>query len=141
MMAVFWWGVFYNYCRRQPWNASAGGKLTWGLVGVALLAVSVLGFRGLERMAMLACAAGLVHLAFKVSTGAKLTDPLGDLSSGVYIFAFPVQQMLVHWGKGQDWSFGVYFSLSLVLTAGLAFASWHLIEKRALRFKPGGRAS
>lgn len=141
MIAVFWWGVFYGYYRRQPWNASTGSKLTWGFVVAALLGFSLLGARELERMAMLACAAALVHLAFKVSTGAKLTDPLGDLSYGLYIFAFPVQQMVVHWGKGRDWSFGVYFSLSLLVTGGLAYASWHLVEKRALRFKPGVQAS
>jgi len=35
----------------------------------------------------------------------------------------------------------VFFSLSFLVTNGLAFVSWHLVEKRALRFKPGVRAS
>lgn len=141
MVAMFWAGVFYGYCRRQPWREGTGRKLSWGLAVVALLVFSLAGPRGPERMAMLVSAAALVHLALKVSIGAKLTDPLGDLSYGVYIFAFPVQQMLVHWGKGQGWSLGAFFSLSLLMTAGLAFASWHLVEKQALRFKPGARAS
>lgn len=141
MIAMFWAGVFYGYCIQQPLNAILDKKLTLVLVVAAFLAFSLLGPRGLERMAMLVCAAGLVHLALRISIGAKLTDPLGDLSYGVYIFAFPVQQMVVHWGKGRGWSFGVYFSLSLLVTGGLAYASWHLVEKRALRFKPGVRAS
>jgi len=123
MIAMFWAGVFYGYCIQQPLNAILGKKLTLVLVVAAFLAF------------------GLVHLALRISIGAKLTDPLGDLSYGVYIFAFPVQQIVVHWGKGRGWSFGVYFSLSLLVTGGLAYASWHLVEKRALRFKPGVRAS
>jgi peptidoglycan/LPS O-acetylase OafA/YrhL len=141
MIAMFWAGVFYGYCIQQPLNAILGKKLTLVLVVAAFLAFSLLGPRGIERMAMLVCAAGLVHLALRISIGAKLTDPLGDLSYGLYAFAFPVQQMVVHWGKGRSWSLGVSFFISLLVTSGLAFASWHLVEKRALRFKPGARAS
>ncbi|SFB66788.1 hypothetical protein SAMN05216344_1013 [Polaromonas sp. OV174] len=43
--------------------------------------------------------------------------------------------------KGQGWHFGVCFSLSRLLTEGLAFASWHLVEKRAWHFNPGFRAA
>ena len=54
----------------------------------------------------------------------------GDLSYGLYLWAFPVQQLVVL-------LFGVLpFALNLVvvvlITAALSFASWHLLEKRAL---------
>lgn len=57
----------------------------------------------------------------------------GDLSYGIYLWAFPVQQTLVH-------AFGVLnMAINLVLVAGisavLAFASWHLVEKPSLRLK------
>lgn len=58
---------------------------------------------------------------------------------GLYIFAFPVQQMLMHWSTARSLSIESAFCLSLLVTSVLAFGSWHLIEKRALRFKPRTR--
>jgi peptidoglycan/LPS O-acetylase OafA/YrhL len=52
--------------------------------------------------------------------------------------AFPVQQLGVHWARGLNWSFAVSLVFSVAVTLLLAFASWHLIEKRALRLKPPG---
>lgn len=57
----------------------------------------------------------------------------GDLSYGIYLWAFPVQQTLVH-------VVGVLnMAVNLVLVAGisalLALASWHLVEKPSLRLK------
>lgn len=141
MIAVFWAGVFYGYYVRHPLNSTHGKRLILGLVMAAFFAFSFLGPRGVERMAMLVCAACLVHVALRISMGAKLTDRMGDLSYGLYIFAFPVQQVVAHQGIGLGWSFSVSFSLSLLMTGGLAFASWHLVEKRALLFKPRVRAS
>jgi peptidoglycan/LPS O-acetylase OafA/YrhL len=133
MVAFFWWGAFYGYCRRARCDA-----LPLLMAVLALLAFVQLGPHGPERTAMLVCAAGLVHLAMGVSSGARLTGPFGDLSYGVYIMAFPVQQLGVHLMHGLDWSLPAHLALSVAGTLGLAYASWHLIEKRALRFKPGG---
>ncbi|MFB2584792.1 acyltransferase family protein [Herbiconiux liukaitaii] len=62
----------------------------------------------------------------------------GDLSYGLYLYAFPVQQAVIA-------TIGIIpGALNLVLvtgvTAALAVGSWHLIEKRAmaLRFRIGG---
>jgi peptidoglycan/LPS O-acetylase OafA/YrhL len=143
MVAVFWWGVFYGYCSTRLPHAVPDRRLilVLGLGFVALLAYSCLGARGFERTAMLVFAAAVVHLALRISSGAKVTDRIGDLSYGMYIFAFPVQQMLAQWGRGLGWGLSVSFCLSLVGTSGFAFASWHLIEKRALLFKPRLRAT
>jgi peptidoglycan/LPS O-acetylase OafA/YrhL len=54
----------------------------------------------------------------------------------MYIFAFPVQQLLVLLGRNQGWSLGLHFFLSVLLTSALAYASWHGLEKQALRLKP-----
>ena len=60
----------------------------------------------------------------------------GDASYGVYIYAYPVQQTLVwSWG-GQPWPFWPAFLTVCAVTAALAYLSWHLVEKPALRFKP-----
>jgi peptidoglycan/LPS O-acetylase OafA/YrhL len=61
----------------------------------------------------------------------------GDYSYGIYLFAFPVQQAVIHFRPG-------IHSLQLSIVAGAAtvacaFASWHLVEKRALALKPRRR--
>jgi peptidoglycan/LPS O-acetylase OafA/YrhL len=133
MAALFWWGAFYGYCRRAPCKA-----VLVVFAALALLAFGLLGSNGLERMVMLFCAVALVHLAMSVPWGARLTEPFGDLSYGVYIMAFPVQQLGVHWAQRYNWSFAVSLVFSVAVTLLLAFVSWHLIEKRALHFKPLG---
>ncbi len=59
----------------------------------------------------------------------------GDLSYGLYIYAFPVQQTLI-WQLKDRLSWGALLALTIATTTVLAFASWHLVEKRALRLKP-----
>jgi peptidoglycan/LPS O-acetylase OafA/YrhL len=56
-----------------------------------------------------------------------------DYSYGIYIYAFPVQQMLAHFFIGID--FLMMLISSLFLTISLAFLSWNFIEKPFLRFK------
>lgn len=64
----------------------------------------------------------------------------GDLSYGIYIYAFPTQQTLIWLARGRL-SDAVLLALSIAVTSVLAFLSWHLVEKRALRLKPRAGAS
>ena len=59
----------------------------------------------------------------------------GDVSYGMYIYAFPVQQTLI-WLFKERLSWWSLLGLTLAITYALAFASWHLVEKWALKFKP-----
>lgn len=134
MIVCFWWGVAYAVLTRLAVSSLQPTLRRWGLL--LLLASIAIGPRGFERTAVLVCAALLVWIAMHSDMGAILTEKMGDLSYGMYIFAFPVQQGVVMWGRGQDWSFGVHLTWSFVLTGLLAYASWHLLEKKALRLKP-----
>ena len=136
MIAMFWFGVLYGFFNGRSLSELNYKRMTFVLVATALLVFSVLGSRGLERLSMLVFSVCLVHLALRVEIGSKLTDHMGDLSYGMYIFAFPVQQILVYSSQGREMSFGVLFLLSFLVTFGLAFLSWHFVEKPALRFKP-----
>jgi len=60
--------------------------------------------------------------------------PLGDWSYGVYLYAFPVQQALVHFFP-QTFNGWTLLIAASSITCVLAAASWHLIEKRALRLR------
>ena len=57
----------------------------------------------------------------------------GDLSYGTYVWAFPVQQLVVHFFGVQRMS--VNLLLVVAFTLPLAWLSWHLIEQPSLRLK------
>lgn len=63
----------------------------------------------------------------------------GDFSYGMYLYAFPVQQTIAHFG-GARWPFPVYIAVCLATTLVCAVASWHWIEAPALRLKHRGEA-
>jgi peptidoglycan/LPS O-acetylase OafA/YrhL len=61
-------------------------------------------------------------------------DRRADLSYGLYIYAFPTQQLLTLYGVN---ALGIvpYFVVTAVITATLAGASWFAIEKPSLSLK------
>lgn len=133
MVAFFWWGVMYGFVLRRPVFEYKRWAIGIGFFCVAFL---LLGSRGIERSGTLVLAAALVMGAQRVSWGSWITDRLGDLSYGMYIFAFPVQQIVVELGGRRGWSFAMHLWVSFLVTGLLAYVSWHLLEKRALLFKP-----
>jgi peptidoglycan/LPS O-acetylase OafA/YrhL len=77
----------------------------------------------------------LAVIGFGVQATKYLCDvgtKFGDMSYGIYIYGFPVQQTLVYF-------FGLnYLELMLVsipVTILLGYLSWHLVEKHALKLK------
>jgi peptidoglycan/LPS O-acetylase OafA/YrhL len=114
-------------------------KLQIGMVlgAAALLAPS----RSFYPELALYVALPYVTIAFALAKPARFSfvDRIGDLSYGTYLFGFPVQQWVVQ-------LFGTAhhpirtFALALPPTLLLAFASWHLIERRMMALKPRRRA-
>lgn len=58
-----------------------------------------------------------------------------DLSYGVYLYGFPVQQLLALSG-GSELGPAVYTAVSLVVTWPIAALSWLLVERPAQRLRP-----
>jgi peptidoglycan/LPS O-acetylase OafA/YrhL len=58
---------------------------------------------------------------------------IGDLSYGTYIYAFPVQQAVIHYRLAIDPP--LLIALSIPVTYLCAYASWHLVERPALRLR------
>ncbi|MBY6437554.1 acyltransferase [Rhodococcus kroppenstedtii] len=61
-----------------------------------------------------------------------------DLSYGIYIYAFPVQQMVTTLGRGMPLL--AHFAISLAVTTVFAVGSWFLVERPSLRLGSPGRA-
>lgn len=59
----------------------------------------------------------------------------GEFSYGMYLYAFPLQQLTLHSMDGAKTPMGIFMLVSLLGTLACAFASWHLVEKRALMYK------
>lgn len=76
----------------------------------------------------------IFFVAFAKAGALNKTGTYGDFSYGIYLWAFPVQQTIVHFSNGNI-PLSVMILLSLVFTFVMGMLSWHGIEKRALRLK------
>jgi peptidoglycan/LPS O-acetylase OafA/YrhL len=74
----------------------------------------------------------LFWLAFKLPF--TNFDKYGDFSYGLYIYAFPIQQMLSFFGLNTK-GFNIYFILSLLMSMIPSVLSYHIIEKPFLKLK------
>lgn len=70
----------------------------------------------------------LFHLAFARSYSLSSFSQWGDFSYGVYLFAWPIQQLVVLYFE-QYLDIALMFILSLGATLVLAYFSWHYVEK------------
>ena len=62
----------------------------------------------------------------------------GDLSYGMYIYAFPIQQSLIYF-SGMRIGVGPLFFSTMLLTMAVAYLSWHLVERPAIAWRWGQR--
>src|SRR5437867_743903 len=53
----------------------------------------------------------------------------GDLSYGLYIYGWPLEQCVVYW-SGATAPWWAVFLAALALAAPAAFLSWHAVERR-----------
>ena len=76
----------------------------------------------------------ILYLAYLPGGAIRRFNGLGDYSYGLYVLAFPVQQLLVwHWPSIGPWAL---FLAAMMLTLPLAILSWHLVERPMLSIKP-----
>lgn len=78
---------------------------------------------------------GTFYLAFAGRQGARHGAGRGrvDLSYGVYIYAFPLQQAVTELCLRRGWPFPVCLALALVLVLAMAWLSWHAVERPGIR--------
>ncbi len=71
------------------------------------------------------------YLAYVPKGRIREFNKIGDYSYGLYIYAFPVQQVLTYITKDVF----IHIAIASIVTFVFAFLSWHLIEKQFLRMK------
>jgi peptidoglycan/LPS O-acetylase OafA/YrhL len=73
-----------------------------------------------------------VYLGFQ-NPRANFLHKLGDLSYGIYLYGFPLQQVVASVSWARHWY--ISFPLSLALSIIVAAISWNVVEKPALTLK------
>jgi peptidoglycan/LPS O-acetylase OafA/YrhL len=103
----------------------------FGLVTAAAL--------GHEKLAFAVFGAYLViFLAERSNPVSRFARRAGDLSYGVYLFGWSIEQLLQIWTGARSGE--VLFAYSLVPTLGVAAISWWVIERPCIRLKGYARA-
>ena len=102
---------------------------------IAFLA-AMLVFLSFGKWFLLVFPPALIYLIFYVAYASRplSTDAaVGDISYGIYIYAFPVQQTMAHLFPGQTPYFNIVTSSLIVIP--LAWLSWRYVEKYMLGYK------
>lgn len=117
--------VLYCFADRIPLTAP---------LAAAALVVFVVGMRAdlYAEVGQVAWAYLLFWLAVRLPV--RRADRFGDFSYGLYIYAFPVEQLAAE-HQLQRWGLPVYVAVTLGVSLALAAASWHLVEHPCLRLK------
>lgn len=108
----------------------------WAVLAGVTLAVSVF-TAAFPVVGVPAWAYLLMYLAVKVRPPLRDQWRQHDYSYGVFLYAFPVQQMLALWGFtwGGVWGYSL---VAAVVTLIIAAGSWHLVEQPMTRFRSIG---
>ncbi|WP_424931268.1 acyltransferase family protein [Amaricoccus macauensis] len=104
------------------------------LLGLILMAVALERTPLYQPVLDLAVCYGVFLLAYMPGIVISRYNSVGDYSYGVYIYAWPVQQSVVHFLGPM--SPAVNIAIALPIALALAWASWTLVEKPALRLVP-----
>ena len=111
------------------WYAPIAGLIAWLIASTPFYTMALSVTVGLF----------VIWLAFVPSPLLRKLSRAPDYSYGIYIYAFPIQQTLIQFAPGLTPPMHALIAFLLVLIP--SSLSWHLVEKPALRFKKGGRAT
>jgi peptidoglycan/LPS O-acetylase OafA/YrhL len=81
----------------------------------------------------------IVRLALEPRLPPVRAARFGDLSYGLYIYGWPIEQCIVY-ASGDRIAWWALFPISVAIAAPTAFLSWHLVEKRCRWRRPAAAA-
>lgn len=136
-MALFLAGAcLARWQPRLPSQASWLGLLVLMLVLVLLYAAVPLPELRLGLLSLLLPLASVMVGSLRLPPARVLRH---DVSYGVYLYAFPVQQAVI--SVASPLGLWPTMLLAAAITVGLACLSWWVVERPALRLKPGRRVT
>ena len=134
LMACFMAGMaFWVFRERVPYTAALA------VPALGLLAVTLF-THGFREVFPLAGGYVFFYAGFAPRLRLRRWSHLGDFAYGLYVFTYPMQQLLVHY-FGAGIPLGVYYVASFGLGLALAVSCWRFIEEPALRLKPGAKGT
>jgi peptidoglycan/LPS O-acetylase OafA/YrhL len=126
MIAFALGALLYLWRDHVPWQASVAAVL-------AILTVALAGSKFGVGMLLIAVPYLSIYLAYRLPKAGDAITRHGDFSYGLYVWAFPFQQVLAHlWHSVTPWAMT---AICLPATTCAAIASWHLVERPALKLK------
>jgi peptidoglycan/LPS O-acetylase OafA/YrhL len=118
------------YSDRVPYSVPLG-------VFAILFSLATLRVGGFNTMGFIAFAYAVLFLAAWLPARLHRFGAVNDYSYGVYLYGWVVQQYLAYLGVN-EWGYVPYVLLSLVGAFALAWSSWHVVEKQAMKLKDRG---
>lgn len=118
------------YSHKIPFDVRLG-------IFAGVVVVLSLGFGGFNTIGLLAGAYFVLFLAAWLPRQTQWIGQKNDYSYGVYIYGFLVQQTLAFFGL-YHWGFVPFVLIAWVISMGLAWLSWHGVEKWAMVLKNWG---
>ncbi|MEO7721021.1 MAG: acyltransferase [Pseudolysinimonas sp.] len=97
--------------------------LLWGTAGMISRDVGMVA-------AWIALPYATLSIGLRGTPGVERAGRFGDFSYGIYLWAFPVQQII--WWIAPGLPLAPDILVVLAVTGGLAIASWHLVERRSI---------
>ena len=128
VLIYFLWGMtFYLYRNTIP--------ASWALLAACLAGLVASDLTNILPYTLPPLGAYvLFYIAYSPGLRLKSFAKHGDFSYGLYLYAFPIQQLLVSYFR-PDLNAGTLALSAFVLAGGCAVLSWHGVEKRWLRRK------
>jgi peptidoglycan/LPS O-acetylase OafA/YrhL len=106
--------------------------MTWPWFALAVLGLVAALVVGLMIPVFVFLSYAVIFLSTRRGTLGERLTRLGDPSYGIYIYAYPIQQLLVHLRFASNpW---VLFAEATAVSIVVGYLSWHLVEHRALLF-------
>jgi len=124
----FMTGSFFACTDWEQWTPSR-----YLFLGSILLLLTMIVFK-IDRAWLFTCLPFIIlYIGKKQSKAASwIHQKLGDPSYGIYLYAFPLQQLIVYYCKPTTFELFLYASIGAF---SLGILSWKFVEKRALMLK------
>lgn len=129
--AMFMFGAFF--LSGMTWNHYKE-FLTNKIVGFAIIGLCLVSWLKLEQSIILLLAVPYLTCLIGKSRQLISFDKIGDMSYGFYIWASPVQYTIYYLLKDSIGTWAIS-CLSFAVALIIAYCSWHMIEKPALKLK------